>query len=885
MNWLKQLISGRKLYGELSEEIREHLEEKIEELVACGVSRKEAAAAARREFGNVTLIAEDSHKVWRWPSVEEFLTDVRYGLRMLGKNPSFTAIAILTLALGIGANTAIFSVVNVVLLQRLPYPDADGLVMVWEKVRLPFYEKDQNEPAPGNFADWQTQNSVFEAMSAIQDRSFNLTGGSEPARVEGEAVSANLFSLLQVNAALGRVFTADEDVPGRAHVVVMGHGLWVSRFGADPEIVNKKILLDGVSYTVVGVMPRDFLFPDPANFHLSGPEDQLWVPLALDPSQLANHGSHNLNVIARLKSRVTLAQAQTQMDGVARHLADEYPQSNTGVGVNLVSLHDQIVGNVRTALLVLLGAVGFVLLMVCANVANLLMARASARRREIAVRVALGAHRMRILRQLLTENMLLAFLGGGLGLLLAFWSMKALQAISPHDLPLFGDIGVNGRVLAFTLAISLLAALLFGIVPALAATRSNLRDSLKEGARESPAGSGLSVRHLLIVAETALGVVVLVGGGLLLRSFLALERVPLGFQPEGLLTFRVIPRGEKYTQLSQRAAYYQLALDKIGTLPGVQHAAAISFLPLTLYRASKGFRIDGRPAALPGALPMADYDIVSPGYFETMAIPLIAGRDVSWSDTPGTQQVVVINQSMARTYWPNEDPLGKRINEGSPDEHTPWLQVVGVIGDLREFDVASRPRPTMYFSVSQFEGNGLLRDWVVRSAGNPVSVSSEVRDAIWSIDKDLPISRMRTMSQVRSASVAAQAFNVLLLGLFAGLALTLATVGLYGVTAYSVAQRTREIGIRVALGAQHQDVLSLVLRQGTTLALGGVTIGVVAALGLTRLMTGLLYGVPANDPLTFAGVAILLLLVALAASYVPARRAMRVDPMVALRYE
>ena len=463
MNWPKQLISRRKLYGELSEEIREHLEEKIEELVASGVSRKEAAAAARREFGNVTLIEEDSHKVWRWPSVEEFLTDVRYGVRMLRKNPSFTAIAILTLALGIGANTAIFSVVNVVLLQRLPYPDADRLVMVWEKVRLPFYEKDQNEPAPGNFADWQTQNSVFEAMSAIQDRSFNLTGGSEPARVEGEAVSANLFSLLQVNAAFGRVFTADEDVPGRAHVVVMGHGLWVSRFGADPEIVNKKILLDGVSYTVVGVMPRDFLFPDPANFHVSGPEDQLWVPLALSPSQLANHGSHNLNVIARLKSRVTLAQAQAHMDGVARHLADQYPQSNTGVGVNLVSLHDQIVGNVRTALLVLLGAVGFVLLMVCANVANLLMARASARRREIAVRVALGAHRMRILRQLLTENMLLAFLGGGSGLLLALWGMKALQAISPHDLPLFGDIGVNGTVLAFTLAISLLAALLFGI--------------------------------------------------------------------------------------------------------------------------------------------------------------------------------------------------------------------------------------------------------------------------------------------------------------------------------------------------------------------------------------------------------------------------------------
>jgi putative ABC transport system permease protein len=880
------LFHRPRLDAEMDEELRSHIQSRADDLERSGLSRTEAERRARIEFGGYQKYTEESREALGAHILETLFQDLRFALRMLRKSPGFTLVAVLTLALGIGANTAIFSVVNAVLLAPLPYPGSDRLAMVWERVRLPFYQSERNDPAPGNFADWKKENTAFDDMAAIEDKSFNLTGTGESMRVEGEAVSASLFSLLRVNAALGRVFTSDEDISGGPRVAVMGYGLWLSRFGADPQILQKSILLDGVSYKVIGVMPRSFRFPDPANFHLSAPEDQLWIPVAFSPTELANHGSHYLQgALARLRPGITFAQAQAQMDAIAQHLTRQYPQSNTGVGVNVVPLGEQLTGNVRPALLILLGAVGFILLMVCANVGNLLLARASARSREMAVRVALGASRVRILRQLLTESVLLALLGGGLGLLLSFWGVSALQKLSPPGLPRLAEISVNAPVLIYCLAISVAAGIVFGMAPSLQASRRDVQGSLKEGSRESASASRLRTRNFLVIAETALGVIVLVGAGLLLRSFILLERTPLGFQPDGVLSFRVIPRGEKYAQLSQRALFYQQALEKIGSLPGVKSAAAVSFIPLTLARASKGFTIEGRPAPGAGQVPMADYDVVSPGYFTTLQIPLLEGRDVSWSDSAQSQPVIVINQAMARTYWPGEDSMGKRIKEGAPDSTDPWLTVVGVVGDIREYDVSAQPRPEFYFSISQFgSGSGLLRDWVVRAA-DPSSLVPVIREAVWSFDKDLPITRVQTLDEVRSASLAPRGFNLLLLGLFACLALVLACVGLYGVAAYSVAQRTHEIGVRMALGAQRSDVLRLIVGQGIRLALAGIAVGIVAALGLTRVMASLLYGVSATDPLTFAGVAVLLAVVTLAACYVPARCAMRVDPMVALRYE
>jgi putative ABC transport system permease protein len=880
------MFGRKRKLDDFSAEIQTHLQLEIERLQEQGLREEEARAAARRAFGNVTLARERFYESGRWLWWDHFWQDVRYGLRILRKSPGFTTVAVLTLALGIGANTAIFSVFQAVILEPLPYLQSNRLVMVWERVHLRTYQNDRNDPSPGNFADWRTQNSVFEDIAAIQDKSFNLTGSGEPVRVEGEAVSASLFSLLRVRTALGRTFNSDEDVPGGPHVVVMGYGLWVSRFGANPQILQKSILLDGVSYRVIGVMRRSFRFPDPANFH-AAQEDQLWVPLALSPADRSNHGSHDLQgALARLKPQTTLGQARAQMDSIAQRLTQQHPDTNEGVGVNVVPLREQLVGNVESELWILLGSVGLVLLMVCANVANLLLVRASTRGRELALRIALGARRMRILRQLLTESVLLALLGGCAGVLFASWGVRALQTLGPSGLPQVGELGIGTPVLAFSLAISLLAGLVFGIAPALQVMRSNVQASLKGSSRESDSPSRLTLRDVIVVAETALGVIVVVGAALLLRSFLLLQQTPLGFDPGGLLTLRVIPRSTQYSQPGQRISFYRQALAKIQALPGVKSAGAVSFLPLTFFQASKGFSVEGQLALTSGELPMAGYDVVSPGYFETMSIPLLEGRNLSWRDTLQTFPVIVVNQAMAQKYWPNEDVIGKRIKEGHPDETIPWLTVVGVVGNSRDFDVATQPRPTIFFPISQFAGGtGLLRDWVVRTGGNPLAVAPGVREAIWSVDKDMPISRVQPMEEVRSSSVAEQQFTLLLLGLFAGLALALASVGLYGVAACATAQRTREIGIRMALGAQPRDVMRLILSHGVMVGFVGVGIGIVAALSLTRPMRTLLYGVRATDPLAFAGVAILLTAVTLAACYIPARRAMRVDPTVALRYE
>jgi predicted permease len=864
---------------QLEQELQSHLQMAAGDRTARGESATSAQQATRREFGNVALVEQVTRDQWPGQRREEFLQDLRYAARMLRKNPGFTLTTVLTLALGIGANTAIFSVVHAVLLKPLPYPQADRLVMVYEDVRLPNYQNKKNEPSPGNFSDWSNQNVVFDGMAAYRNRSFNLADEGEPARVEGELVTAAFFTTLRITPSLGRVFVPEEDRPGRSSVVVIGDGLWRSRFASDTQILGKKILLDGDPHTIIGVTPPGFHFPDP--------DDQLWVPMGMSPAELSNHGSHYLLVFARLKLGIALSRAQAEMDALAKHLAEQYPATNTAQGINVVSLHDDIAGPVRPALLVLTAAVGLILLIVCANVANLILARASVRQREVALRQALGASRSRIARQLLTESILLALLGCALGLLFARWCLAALKLFAASALPRAEEFSLNAPVLLFGIVLSIFAGVVFGLGPALHAAQGDIHHMLKSGTRESPSRSRLRTRNLLVIIETALGAIVVIGAVLLLRSFLRIERVRLGFQPQGVLTFRVIPRGERYAQPSQRAVFYQQVLERIDSLPGVKSAAAVTFIPLTLARGSKGFTIEGRAPGAPGQIPMAGYNVVTPEYFGTMRIALLQGRDFSWIDSSQTQPVVIINEAMAKRYWPDENPIGKRIRQGGPnDVEFPWLTIAGIVADVREFNPMTEPKPTMYFPIAQFaDPAGILRDWVIRADRDPKAIAANVRAAVRDVDNDLPVTRIRTMEEVHSAAVVSPRLNLLLFGLFAALAVILASIGIYGVTAYGVAQRTREIGIRMALGASRSDVMCSFVKQSICLVALGLLLGLTGAFALTRLMTTMIYGISSSDPVTFSAVPFLLMFVALAACYIPARRAMRVDPIIALRYE
>jgi predicted permease len=860
---------------DLDRELQRHLELEAEEQRERGLSPEDAQYAARRALGRETAIREEVRALSPLAAFDDCVQDLRYGLRLLAKHRGFAIVAALTLALGVGATTTVFSVVDAVLLRPLPYPDVDQLVMVWENVKLPGYTNAQNTPSPGNFRDWRDQNSTFIDMAAVRDNAWNLTGSGEPIRIDGAMISASLFPLLQVRPILGREFTAEEDRVAQSRVVVLGHALWTDRFGSNPSIVGRTIQLNDEAYTVVGVMPRGFQFPDP--------EDQLWVPLGLTPQQLANHGSHFLRVLGRLKPGVTIAQAQADLDTIAARLTAEYPDSNTGVGVSVLSLTDQIVGDVRRPLLIVLGIVGFLLVMVCTNIGNLLLARASARGREFAVRAALGASRIRLLRQLLAEGLLLATIGGMLGLALALWGVGALRWLASAHVPRVHDIEVNGSMAVFNLIVALVAGLICSVMPALR-SKTDLNDALRDDTRASAGRASLRTRNLLVVVQVALGVIVLVGAGLLLRSFVSMMQVPVGFQSDGVLTFRVALPAARYRTQQQRTAFYRQAAERLEALPGVSSAAAISFLPLTMSGRTTGVSVEGEPGPAPGQVRMVDFRSVSPGYFGAMSIPLHAGRDVAWNDTPATQSVIVVSETMGRTFWPGQNALGKRLKLGRPDEDVPWLTVVGIVGDVRQLDLVNVPRPAMYFPASQDHGTGdTLHDWVVRTPGDPRTLVPAVRDAVWSIDATLPLTRTQTMAQVRAAATAPQQFTLLLVGLFAVLALVLAAVGLYGVTAYSVAQRTRELGIRVALGAGRGTLLRVVLAHGARLTIAGLLVGTLGALALTELMSTLLFGIGPHDPMTFAGVALLLLVVSLIASLGPAHRATRVDPVVALR--
>jgi putative ABC transport system permease protein len=816
--------------------------------------------------------------------------DLRYGARLLFKKPGFTLIALTTLSLGIGANSAIFSVVNSVLLREAPYQEPHRLVMVWsDRPQLQARTGMTEFPvSAADFTDWRDQSQSFEQIAAFHSQSFSITGGDDPQLLGGVRASANLFALLGVEARHGRVFLPEEDQPGNNRVVILSDGLWQRRFGSDPKIIGQTISLNNEPYTVVGVAPPDFQFPRkaelPAGFQFPR-EVNLYTPLALTPEQRNNRGRNYLAVIARLKPQTSFEQAQAEMAPIAERLKQQYPNTNRDKSVRLVSFHQQVVGKARTGLLALLGAVGFVLLIACANVANLLLARAAARRKEMAIRAALGAGRWRVIRQLLTESLLLAVVAGSLALLLTVWGVELLRTTLPDNMPRASEIGVDVRVFGFTLVVSLLTGIIFGLIPALQASRTDLNETLKEGGRSSGGDSHNRFRGLLVVSEIALALLLLAGAGLMLRSFNRLMSVDPGLDPKNVLTVNVLLPRSKY-QPPQQAAFFQQLLERLRALPGVQSAGAVYPLPLSGAEEGMGFGIEGRPPATPGERRNAGPRWVSPDYFKALKIQLLKGRIFTEGDGSDTPPVLVINEAMARQYWPNEDPIGGRVSFNSRDNQPVWREIVGVVKDVRHTALDSEPRPQMYFPFTQFPS--ALMTLVARTDGDPLSFVAAVRGAVQAIDKDQPVSNIHTMEELLAGSVSQRRFNLLLLTIFAGVALVLAAVGIYGVMSYSVEQRTHEIGVRLALGAQTSDVRRLVIRQGMTLAGAGVVIGVAAALALARLapsFSDLLYGVKPTDPATFALIALLLLAVALLAALVPARRATKVDPMIALRRE
>jgi putative ABC transport system permease protein len=801
--------------------------------------------------------------------METLLQDIRFGVRTLSKNRGFAAVAVIALALGIGANTAIFSVVNAVLLRPLPFEQSDRLVMVWEK-RMQL-GRERNVVSPPDFNDWRAQNQVFEDMAAFSGQGFNLGGGTQPERIQGAAVSPALFSILRARPRIGRVFEADDDNPAKNPVVIISSALWQRNFASDPDIVGKTIKLNEKDYSAVGVMPADFVFPN----RLS----EIWVPLMLSTDDAANRGGHSLSVVARMKDGVSLEQARADMASVAAQLEQQY-QVNTGHGSNVFLLYEEAVADARPALLVLLGAVAFVLLIGCANVANLLFAKSASRQKEIAIRTALGARRSRIVRQLLTESILLSITGGIIGVLLAMWGLDLLLAIGEGSIPRVKEIKLDGWVLGFSLAVSLATGLIFGLVPALQASKPDLNEALKEG---SLAASGSirsnRARSIFVIAEVAICLVLLIGAGLMIKSFGKLLNVSPGFNPENVLSMNVALSGSRYKEPHQVSGFYQRALERLSALPGVQSAGATAGLPMAGGFGSRYFRIEGRPPQPAGQGFNANVNLATPGYFETMNIPLIAGRDFDDRDVLKAPEVVIINLDMARSYWPDEDPIGKRLAVGDG----PWRTVVGVVGDVKQAGLDIETRPEMFWPYDQLPVG--FATFVVRTGGDPEALTSAVRSAMQEIDRELPLYGIRTVNDVISESVAPQRLNMLLLAIFGGLALTLAAVGLFGVISYSVSQRTREIGIRMALGARNTSVLRLVVGQGMILATIGVGIGLVASYLLTKFMATLLFGVSPTDVITFAGVSVLLTGVSAVASLVPARRAMKVDPMVALRYE
>jgi putative ABC transport system permease protein len=809
--------------------------------------------------------------------MDTFWQDVRFGFRTLLRSPATSAVALLTLALGIGANTAIFSVVNGVLLEPLPYPDPDALVTVVES--NPGLGFPRFSVSPPNFGDWRRQNQVFKSMAAVSQGRFNLTGGERPEAVPGAQVTPELFRVLGVQPVLGRGFLPEEGRPGGPKVAVLSYGLWQRRFGSDPGILHRQIPIDGESYSVIGVAPPEV-----------EPRTQIWLPLPWDfPPE--SRGGHFLTVFARLKDGVTLEKARAEMKTLAARLERQYPDSNHGWTTEVRRLHDALVEGVRPALVLLLAAVAFVLLIACANVANLLLARLASREREIAVRTALGAGRARLVRQMLTESLVLFLVGGALGLLLAAWATRVLVALYGEDLPRQQAIGLDGRVLLFTLVLSLVTGLVFGLAPALSATSGGLFGALKEGGRAVAGGArGRLVRNLLILGEVAVALVLLVGASLLLQSFARLRAVDPGFHPEGVLTAEIVLPEQKYGPPERQIAFTRELLDRLQAIPGVQSADTVFPLPLGGNGFVLAFAVQGRPdVSSKDSSLHANIRLVTPDFFRTLGIRLLKGRAFTPHDNPQSVPVIVINKTMADRIWPGEDPIGKRITFGdTKGKDVQWMEVVGVVADIHHRALDQDPGSEVYWPQLQNPVGGNL-SIVLRTAGKPTRLAGAVREAVRSIDSDLPVERVRTMESVVAEALAGSRFQTVLLGIFAGAALLLAAIGVYGVISYSVAQRTHEIGIRLALGARRPEVLRLVIRQGMALVLAGVGLGLALALiligWLSERLASFLYGGRAFDPLTLTAVPLVLLAVALLANWLPARRATKVEPVVALRYE
>ena len=796
--------------------------------------------------------------------------DLRYATRQLRKSAGFTLVAVTTLALGIGANTAVFSVVDRVLLHPLPYPDSDRIV----RVSQTFEGISTDSASPANYLDWVSQNQIFDEMAASRGWQGSLSTGDRPELIEGSMTTPSFFPLFGIAPILGRGLQASDARPGSDHVIVLGYGLWQRYFAADRAIVGRDIRLNGEQYNVVGVMPPDFSADEYGELWLPSPWGVPTHPLVPDKDPRQFRGRNYLHVWARLKPGVTMQQARVELDTIGRRLETQYPDSNGDVGVSFLPLHEYIVGEIRPVLLVLLAAVVIVLLIGCANVANLLLARATARSKEISIRTALGASRSRLLRQLLTESCLLALVGGVLGFLLAVLAVPTLLALSPPDIRQFKQIGINPGVLGFSFLTSVACGVLFGLLPALQSSRSRPNESLKECERGSTANRGRT-RSALVIVEVGLSLVLLVGAGLLVKSFARLMEVNVGFDPDHLLTFSLgLPSS---TDPVRQLAFYQQVVQRLQALPGVQAVGAVSRLPLSGGNSSRSFKVPGIEEGYD-----ADIRVSTPDYFRAMRIPLLKGRTFSESDVGSSVNLAVVNDALARTVFPGQDPIGKQLSHFGPNDLT--LEIVGVVGNVRHVGLDADPHSEIYQLLGQAQWPSMFV--AIRSAtSDPTSLTSAAQNAVWSVNKDVPLASVRTMQDLIANSVQRRKFSMFLLSIFAGVAMLLAAIGLYGVMSYSVAQRTHEIGIRMALGARRPDVLALVVKQGMALALTGVAAGAVLALAMTRLIAGMLFGITATDPLTFAGVAALVGTVAFLANYLPAHRASKVDPIVALRYE
>jgi putative ABC transport system permease protein len=798
--------------------------------------------------------------------------DLRYGIRLLARKPLFTSIVVLTLALGIGATTAIFSVVNSVLLRPLPFRDPERIVTVWQNNIKAGVERDKVSPA--NFLDWRDRNQAFEAMASSEPFGFDLAGDGEPERIKGWLVSGGFFRILGVGALHGRTFVPEEESQASGQPVVISHAFWERRFGSEKNVVGQKLLLSGQPYTVVGVMPPQFRFPD---------DRDVWAPKVFNEGDKQRRGANNLHVIARLKDGAAVNDAQHEMSSIAASLAQEYPQTNREMGATVVSLPEHVIGRVRPALLVLLIAVGLVLLIVCSNVANILLARGVQRQKEFAIRAAIGASRKRLVRQMFTESFLLSLLGGVFGVLLANWGVSLVQSYSPGYLPRAQEISIDGRVLAVALGVTLLTAILFGLLPSIQFSRPRLQEFLKEGGRAGGGAARRSLRNFLVISEIALALVLLVGTSLLIRSSSRLLQVDPGFATDQVAVLEVHVWG-KYPKPDQRAAFFEQTLERIAALPGVEAAGAVSSLPLieTRIDIDGTFSIEGRPAPAPEQQPSAYQTIATPDYFRAMGVRLRSGRFFARSDNQTSVPVVLINETMARRYWPEGDAIGKKVAvrvAGPPSTR----EIVGVVSDMLHTGLDGAPRPELFVPHLQNPFGSMT--YVVRAANEPEGILPAVKNEIRAVNPNQAFSTTTTMQQLLSKSLGERRFTMLLFSCFAAVALVLAAVGIYGLISFSTSQRTHEIGVRIALGAQRGHVLKMIIGEGLKLSLLGVAIGLAGALVLTRFLKSLLFGVTATDPLSFAGMSLLIVGAALVASYLPARRATRMDPVNALRYE